>query len=80
MKSQFNKTKEILKENNIPFSTLGNLYILVDNEYSDELVSLVDFNLIVSNDPNTTLILPHKYDEVDDVYDALQYCNLYTGQ
>lgn len=80
MESQFNKTKEILKENNIPFSTLGNLYILVDNEYSDELVSLVDFNLIVSNDPNTILILPHEYDEVDDVYDALQYCNLYTGQ
>jgi hypothetical protein len=85
MISRIEETKKILRENKIPFKTLGD-YVLVsihsrttDGEEFD-LIDHIDADLLVTNDPVTTLILPYVYEEESDVYEALEYCNLYTGQ
>lgn len=79
MYSQFEETKKTLEEKKIPFEVIED-YVLVKKDISADLSLYFDSEILVSNDPEKTLILPYIFDVECEIYGALKTCELSFGE
>ena len=76
---RFLEAEKILQDAGIDYTLHSEKYITAD-KHDIHSLDAFDPEQLSENDPRLTLIAPDGFKDEADMYEALSYCGLYTGQ